>query len=61
MQAERIAKEMERTLRRYRAGLINLEQSRQELSLLLSMLKAYETAVLEAKLDKIQAVLEGRR
>jgi len=61
MQAERIAKEMERTLRRYRAGLINLERSRQELSLLLSMLKAYETAVLEAKLDKIQAVLEGRR
>ena len=56
----RRSKEIERSLLRYRAGLISLEQSRQELSLLSVMLKAYETSVLEEKLDKIQAVLENR-
>jgi len=60
MNSEKIAKEIERSLLRYRAGLISLEQSRQELSLLSVMLKAYETSVLEEKLDKIQAVLENR-
>lgn len=61
MSGDQIAKEVERSLLRYRAGLISLEQSRQELSLLVVMLKAYETTVLEEKLDKIQAVLEQRR
>jgi len=56
-----IAKELRKTLLRYRAGLISLEQSRQELALLMTMLKAYETTVIEEKIDRIQAVLEGRR
>ena len=58
---EAIAKELNKTLIRYRAGLISLDQSRQELALLVVMLKAYETTVIEDKLDKIEAVLEGRR
>jgi len=61
MRSEGIAKEIQRTLLRYRAGLISLDQSRQELALLVVMLKAYETTVIEDKLDKIEAVLEGRR
>lgn len=58
---EAIAKELNKTLLRYRAGLISLEQSRQELAILMTMLKAYETTALEEKIDRIEAVLEGRR
>lgn len=61
MNSEQIANELERTLLRYRAGLIGLTQARQELALLLAALKAREQAVIEAKLDRIEAVLEGRR
>lgn len=61
MTSIQIANEIEKTLLRYRAGLISLEQSRQELALLVVMLRAYETSVLEFKLDRIQAVLEERR
>ena len=60
MNSEQIAREVQKTLLRYRAGLISLEQSRQELALLLVMLKAYETIVLEAKLERLEAVLEVR-
>lgn len=61
MNSEQIAREIERTLLRYRTGLLSLEQARQELSLLVVMLKAYETTVLEEKLDRIEAVLESRQ
>ncbi len=61
MNSREIAKEVEKTLLRYRAGLISLEQSRQELALLVVMLKALETVVLEERLDRLEAVLEGRR
>jgi len=61
MRAEDIAKQIEKTLLRYRAGIISLDQSRQELSLLMVMLKAYETVVIEEKVDRLEAVLEGRR
>lgn len=61
MRAEDISKEIEKTLLRYRSGQISLEQSRHELDLLTTLLKAYETTSLEEKVDNIQAVLEGRR
>lgn len=61
MNSEQIAREVEKTLLRYRAGLLSLDQARQELALLVVMLKAYETTVIEAKLDRIEAVLEERR
>lgn len=55
-----ILKELRKTLIRYRAGLISQEQGRQELSMLTAMLQAYQVTVLEEKIDRIEAVLEGR-
>jgi len=61
MVSQNILKELNKTLVRYRAGLIDLQRCRQELSLMLAMLKAYEDTVMEEQMDKIQAVLEERR
>jgi len=61
MVSQNILKELNKTLVRYRAGLIDLQRCRQELSLLIAMLKAYEDTVMEEKMDRIQAVLEERR
>lgn len=60
MDSQQIANELERTLLRYRAGLIDLEQAKQEQALLVSALRAREQAVLEEKLARIEAVLELR-
>jgi len=61
MISQNILTELNKTLVRYRAGLIDLQRCRQELSLLIAMLKAYEDTVMEEQMDKIQAVLEERR
>ena len=61
MISQNILKELNKTMIRYRAGLIDLQRCRQELSLLIAMLKAYEDTVMEEQMDKIQAVLEERR
>ena len=61
MTVQKILDELNRTLVRYRAGLISLEQCRQELSLLVAMMRAYEDTVLEEKLDRIQSVIEERK
>lgn len=60
MDSEAIAKELERTLIRYRAGLIDLDRAKQEQALLMAALKAREQAILEEKLARIEAVLELR-
>lgn len=60
MDSEEIARELERTWLRYQKGLISIEQARQEQSLLLSTLKAREQAVLERKLESLEAILERR-
>lgn len=60
MDSEGIAKELERTLIRYRAGLIDLDRAKQEQALLMAALKAREQAILEEKLARIEAVLEIR-
>ncbi len=60
MNSQQIARDLERTLRRYRAGLIDMAQTRQEMYLLVAMLKAQEQAEIEAKLDRIEAVLVER-
>ncbi len=60
MDSEGIAKELERTLIRYRAGLIDLDRAKQEQALLMAALKAREQAILEEKLARIEAVLELR-
>jgi uncharacterized coiled-coil protein SlyX len=61
MVSQNILKELNKTLVRYRAGLIDLQRCRQELSLLIAMLKAYEDTVMEEQMSRIQAVLEERR
>ena len=58
---QNILSELNKTLIRYRAAIIDLQRCRQELSLLIAMLKAYEDTVLEEKLDRIQSVMEERR
>ena len=61
MDSQDILMELNKTLIKYRAGLISIEQCRQEVSILATMLKAYEDTVMEEKLSRIQAVLEERR
>ena len=61
MIGQNILDELNKTLIRYRAGIIDLQRCRQELSLMLAMLKAYEDTVLEEKLDRIQSVIEERK
>lgn len=60
MDSEQIAVQIERAWLRYSKGLISIEQARQEMSLLMAALKAREQAVLEEKIDRLEAVLEGR-
>lgn len=61
MDSKKITKELEKVLVRYRAGLISQEQARQELDILVTILKAYDTVVLETRIQQLEAVLEGRR
>ena len=61
MIGQNILDELNKTLIRYRAGIIDLQRCRQELSLMLAMLKAYEDTVMEEKIDRIQAILEERQ
>jgi len=61
LNARDIARDILATLTRYRTGSIEADQARQELSLLQALLKAQDQAVLEEKLDRIEAVLEERR
>lgn len=58
---EQLGVELEALLQRYRAGLLTIEQAKQELYLLLAMLKAQEQAVLEDKLDHLEEALGARR
>jgi len=61
MTGEMLFSEINKTLIRYRTGLISLERCRQELSILIAMMRAYEDIVMEEKLDRIQSILEERR
>jgi len=56
-----IAKEINRTLLRYRAGIITTTQATKELALLQAMLKAEDQAELRGKLEKLEAILDGRK
>jgi len=58
--SEAIAKAMERTWLRYQRSLIPIEQARQEMSLLLATLKAREQAIIEDRLERLEAILKGR-
>ena len=56
-----IAEQLQSVLERYKAGQINESQAKQEQTILQSMLKAIEQTELEARLEKIEAVLRSRR
>jgi hypothetical protein len=59
--SEAIGRELERTLLRYRVGLLTETQVGQEVTILQAMLKAVEQAELERKLDALQALLASRK
>jgi hypothetical protein len=61
MDVKALVRELRRVLIRYRAGMISLEECRQEQSIILAMMKLYEMAVLEERLDRLEAVMEDRR
>ena len=56
-----IAEQLQSVLTRYRAGEINESQAKQQQTILQAMLKAIEQTELEARLEKIEAILESRR
>ena len=56
-----IAEQLQSVLERYKAGQIDEAQARQEQTILQSMLKAIEQTELEARLEKIEAVVKSRR
>lgn len=61
MDMKALARELRRILIRYRAGMISLEECRQEQSIILAMIKAYELVTLEERIDRLQAIMEDRR
>ncbi len=61
MDSKALAQELQRTLLRYRAGLIDGARAKEELSILQTMLKAHEQMELEEKIARLEAVMEGRR
>jgi transcription initiation factor IIE alpha subunit len=61
MNMKALARELRRILIRYRAGMISLEECRQEQSIILGMMKLYEMTILEERLDRLEAVMDSRR
>ena len=61
MNGEKILKELEAVLLRYRAGLLTEDRATKEISILQAMLRAHDQVTLERKLDVLQAALETRR
>ena len=60
MDVKALVRELRRVLIRYKAGMISLEECRQEQSLIMAMIRVYELIVIEERLDRLQAVLEDR-
>lgn len=48
-------------LNRVRAGEVTTEQAAKESGILAQLLKAYDTVEVKAKLDKLEAIVEGRQ
>jgi len=61
LDSKAIAAELGNLLRRYKAGLLDTGEAGRELALLMAVLKAQEQAVIERKLDRLEAVMEQRR
>lgn len=61
MNSQKIATEMELLMLRYKRGLIPLSQAREELAFYMALLKAQEQAVIEQRLERLEAVMEARQ
>ena len=59
--SQQIARDIQAILLRYRAGMINLTQAKQELAFQQTLLKAIEQAEIEARLETIEAILQEKR
>ena len=59
IEAKDVKRLLLRTYRRYRTGEISETGARQETFLLNSILKAIETTDLEARIQKIESIMEG--
>lgn len=60
LDSQAVAGELDTVLQRYKAGLMDIQQARQELALLLAILKAQEQGQIEVKLERLEAILEVR-
>lgn len=60
LDSETVARGLAETLQRYKTGLIDIDRAREELALYTAMLRAEDQAILEEKLERIEAVLETR-
>jgi hypothetical protein len=61
MDSEEVSIEIYRVLLRYRAGLLDTLRANKELALLQAILKAEDQVVLAAKLDRLEALLGGKK
>ena len=61
LDSKEIAEQLQSVLERYKTGQINEAQAKQEQAILQSILKAIEQTELEARLEKIEAVIKSRR
>jgi transcriptional regulator with XRE-family HTH domain len=60
LDAEAIAEELASLLQRHKAGLIGSKAAKEELALLVAMLKAEEQTIIEEKLERLEAILAER-
>ena len=60
MDSKLIAREFVLVYKQLKGGIITPEEAKLQQSLLTGMLKAYEQAELQEKVDRIEAILEGR-
>lgn len=61
LNSQEITVDITRVLLRYKTGQADMSQTSKELALLLAILKAQEQTGLEAKLDRLEAVLSERQ
>jgi transcriptional regulator with XRE-family HTH domain len=61
LDSKAIADELGSLLRRYKGGLLDVQEAGRELALLMALLKAREQAVMEERLERLEAVMEQRR
>lgn len=59
--SQQIARDIQAILLRYKAGMINLTQAKQELAFQQALLKAWELSEIEARLETVEALLQERR